>query len=115
MSFLFSSKGIKRLIAAGLSALIAIVTAKPELQFLAPYIAYIASAFGIVGLTSASYHGTLLDFKTLTLASVFQVLTEAAKASPVLLPYVTTLQLLASLLGVTGLATSKPTISTSKY
>lgn len=108
MNILLISKGFKRLIAGLLAAVTAAVTVNPQLAFLAPYISYIATFFGITGLAVATYKGTLTKFKVPSLAAAFQVLLEVAKTIPSLLPFVPLLQMIAALFGVTALAISKP-------
>lgn len=84
---IFSSDGLKRKIAALLTAVIPLLEADPNFSYLVPYVIHIAGLLGVTGLTHAAGSRTLDQHKLASLAALLSSVLTVAQYIPALAPY----------------------------
>lgn len=106
MSLFSRTFGLKRYLAAALTALAGVLAGNPSTILLLPVVAKLAAVLGLTGLVHAGKGGSLLtDNKLLSLGALFPLLIEAADAIPALHPYKELLLIIGSLLGLSIVST----------
>ena len=106
---LFSSFGLKRLIASYLSIIIEVLRAMPGTAEVISTIEVVAGLFGITGIAHAGATGDLTRKKISTAAAALAGLVFVARFVPALAPFIPILEKIAAMLGAAavGIQVSK--------
>lgn len=96
---MFTSFGIKRLVAAILLPILELLKSIPGTGELIMAVEAIAALFGVTGLAHAAKARTISRKKLLSTAALLAILLEIAQLVPALHPYIPLLQKIAALFG----------------
>ncbi len=99
---LFSSSGLKRLIASALCAVIEVLRSIPGTGEIVAVLEALAGVFGVTGLAHAAVAKTVSQKKLAGVASLIAILIIIAQYVPALQPYVPLLEKIAAILGSAG-------------
>lgn len=103
LTLLFSSLGLKRLIASLLSVIVEVLRVIPGTAEAVSAIEVVAGFFGITGITHAGVKGTLTKKKLATAAAAVSALIALSHVVPGLQPLVPYLEKIAAFLGAAAI------------